>query len=175
MEAIENSKIIVWDTSREHDKVTEKYVDKKGIYNEKQNYPELVVEDILRLLKESKDPEDVLRDQLYSILLKRGINKWLFVRKLLIRLKKKYQHKIREIDQKLKDAPMDNKKYWKLKGELKAYTEIRKELMLLCNTPRWVIWNYKRVGLIDMTGLQKGKAKKWKILFDELCNFKFDR
>lgn len=194
----EEQKIVLWDKSQEHDKITEELVDKKRIYSEKQNYPELVVEDIIELIrpfieflatnKQQEEAEEDMRNKIYAILLKRGVNKWLFVRKMLVRLKKKYQQKIKDITQTLQedkeryksgDIPqlydsLSNKEYWKLKGELKAYMKIREELKLLCFTPRWVVWCYKKVGLIDMTGVQRNKAKKWRKLFDELVNLKFE-
>lgn len=194
---MKNKKIILWDKSKEHDEITEALLNKKIIYNEKQNYPELVVEDIIELIepltgflttqKQQKEVEDDLRNEIYAILLNRGVNKWLFVRKLLIRLKKKYQQKIKNttiILQHDKDRyksgdisslydALSNKEYWKLKGEMKAYTKIREELKLLCDTPRWVVWNYKKVGLIDVVGVQRSKVKKWMKLFDELMNVKF--
>lgn len=192
-------KIILWNKSRDHNKITESLIDKKTIYNEKQNYPELVVEDIIKLIEpfigfleadeQQKEAEDDLRNQIYAILLKRGVSKWLFVRKLLIRLKKKYQQEIKNTVIILQDAKnmykssdtsslcdgLSNKEYWKLKGELKVYTKVREELKLLCDTPRWVVWNYKKVGLVDIVGLQKGKVKKWKKLFDELTTIKFKK
>lgn len=177
MEEEEASQIVLWEKSCEHNKITEQLISKKTIYAEKQNYPELVVEDIINDLIPciNADYIDDMRNHLYAILLKRGINKWLFVRKLVIRLKKKYQYKIRELQELQTDSNLTQKEYWKLKGELKAYCEIRKELQLLANTPRWIIWNWKKVGLIDFTGTAKGKAKKWRKLFDELTNMKFNK
>ena len=190
----EEQKIVLWDKSREHDKITEEIVDKKRIYGEKQNYPELVVEDIIELIrpfiefletdKQQEEAEADMRNQIYAILLKRGVNKWLFVRKLIIKLKKKYQKKIKDLcelldrerdiyNQDIAGSIISQKEYWKLKGELKAYMKIREELKLLCFTPRWVVWCYKKVGLIDISGVQRSKAKKWRKLFDELMNLKF--
>lgn len=190
-------KMVLWDKSLEHDKITEELVDKKRIYSEKQNYPELVVEDIIELMRpfigfavkgeRLEEAEEDMRNQIYAILLKRGVNKWLFARKLIIRLKKKYQQKIKDLTQILQEDKerynsgdisqlydaLSNKEYWKLKGELKAYMKIREELKLLCFTPRWIVWNWKKVGLIDMAGVQRSKAKKWRNLFDELTNLKF--
>lgn len=194
-----DKRIVLWHKSKEHDKITEELVDKKRIYCEKQNYPELVVEDIIELIrpfiefletdKQQEEAEEGIRNGIYAILLKRGVNKWLFVRKLLIRLKKEYQQKIKKISRILQEdkkryksgeiSPLydalSNKEYWKLKGELKAYIKIREELKLLCFTPRWVIWNWKKVGLVDMVGVQRSKARRWKKLFEELTRRKFKK
>ena len=176
-----SEKNILWNKSVEHDKITEKYLKKKTIYSEKQNYPELVVEEIMEEFNLNKYGPSY-RNRLYSILLKTGVNKWFFVRKLLIRLKIVYREKINDIHAELMQMKKqkvwkksDTKKYHTLKGELRAYTEIRKELMLLCNTPRWVVWNWKKVGLIDFAGLNNGIKKKWIKLHKKLTDIRFKK
>ena len=172
-----------WKNAEKFDKITAKYVDKGRIWNEKQNYPELVIGDIRRLLYEIfhrmlNDPDNFLTaeeidDRVYAILLQRGVNKWLFVRKLLIRQKKVYQEKINELCEEIAIAKKNNewKKVIRLKAELKVYQEVRGDCKWLCNLPRYVIWNYKTVGLVNMKGV-KSKSYSLKRI-KKLYNKKF--
>ena len=113
-----------WENGQKYDEIYQKYVIKKNIWSYKQNYPEIVVEDILNIihpllikyhgydcLKLVDMEMELYRDKIYAILLKRGINKWLAVRKLLIRLKKLYVEHIKMAEQKMLEAKKN--KDWK--------------------------------------------------------------
>ncbi|MCK4258069.1 MAG: hypothetical protein KAX49_03775 [Halanaerobiales bacterium] len=219
-EDIENSiidpdQIVNKEISKEYDKITSELIDKKKIYNYKQNVPEYIVEDILKeidLLLELKAVDlnsydydmdidgtykklvEEYRNKFYSILVKRGVTKWLLVRKLLIRLKKKYSEKAKALqnvinyNRKLyrknssydmgtrtyyRKSNLSSKEFWKMQGELKAYSKIREELYLLCNSPRWVIWNWKGIGLIDFVGMKHSLKKRWIKFYNELRELRF--
>ena len=147
------------------------WVNPKYIWSYSQNFPEVVVEDIMNHFRSNSEID---RDFLYSTLLKRGINKWLLVRKMLIRLKKLYLEKMKEAQRLENEATNTlSAMYWK--GKAAAYNEIRRDLKLLCVTPRWVIWNHREPGLIDTIGMKPGDSKKWVDLYIELFNHKFDK
>ena len=96
---------------------------KKTIWNYKQNKPSLIVKDIT-----DKYP-DICPDFLYSILLKRGVFKWLSVRRDLIRLKEEWRNIVRELCEK--------EKTHKEIGYLKAMEDCRKRVRKLCHSDRW--------------------------------------
>jgi len=193
-----------------YDDITRGLVNAETIYNEKQNYPELIVEDILKeidflitfyiekgladkrqytlsdeetLLNELKID---LRNKIYAILLKRGVNKWLLVRKLLIRLKKLYQEEInntlkeiqtlkKEMERLIHPPKRMKDEHRILKERLKLLSRIRGELFTLCNTPRWVVWFYKEPGVISNDGMSEGRWNRWKRLFYTLWQEKFKK
>ena len=87
------------------------------IWNERQNHPELVVQDCRALLGLTEEQCDVVR----RILLRRGVNKWLYARRGLIHLK----HWMKE---RLKDP---------------TRVDFQRAYEWMCHTcrgPRWVEW-----------------------------------
>lgn len=95
---------------------------KNNIWGFSQNKPSLVVKDIIE-----KYP-DVDPDFIYETLLKRGVFKWLAVRRDLIRLKGTWGEEVKELNRKKTD---------KEKGYLKALETCRKQIKSLCHSPRW--------------------------------------
>jgi len=91
------------------------------IDNLRQNKPSLVAKDLLDYV-----PFNITMRSL----LNRGIFKWLSVRLSLIRLKDSWKKKINDIAK-------DHNRLYYMKGYLKAYEECRKEIRLLCHSPRW--------------------------------------
>ena len=149
-------------------------IDKKRIWNYDQNIPDLVVDDLIAEL--DIEDTDKNRDIIYSILLKRGINKWLMVRKLLIRLKKLYKEDIKKCQNDLNLAKKSKNwnEYSKIKIKIKILYKIREQLKLLCQSPRWVIWNERKLGLIDTIGMPTKTAVNWFKLYDSLMDHKFE-
>lgn len=155
-------------------------VNKKYIWHEKQNNPELIVEELMSKFSGKTilfDREKFLRNWFYSVLLRHGVNKWFFVRKLLIRLNKLYVIKINEL---LKEAHIEKEKrnfgkYHRLMGEQKAYNQVREDLNTLFNSPRWVIWNYKNPGMFSTIGMSRRYKEKFLNLFNKLWNMKFKK
>jgi len=169
-----------WKNWEKYQKKAEVWVDRERIWNYEQNVPDLIVDDIIEFwYKEGFDiyREEEIRNFLYSVLLKRGVNKWLFVRKLLIRYKKLLVEQIHEEEKKMKEAKKrkDWKEYYYHKGRLSVLGEVRKDLKLLCCTPRWVIWNGKDVGIIDFAGMRESWARKWLDLYHKLKEIKFKK
>lgn len=108
-------------------------VDRKNIWNFKQNKPSLVVKDICLLYPLVEE------EIIYKILLSRGIFKWLSVRRKLIVLKNIWKSKINKSleDQRVaKSLYMDNAISYQ-KGYRKALEECRAEIRALCHSDRW--------------------------------------
>lgn len=95
---------------------------KQNIWNFAQNKPSLVVSDICKQYPDV-DPKFV-----YEVLLKRGIFKWLAVRRDLIKLKNIWRTKVTELNRK---------KTHKEVGYLKALEDCRKDIRGLCHSERW--------------------------------------
>ena len=94
----------------------------KGINNIEQNKPCLIASDLAAL--------GIPRDTTYSILLGRGVFKWLAVRRDLIRLKNLWRSHITIIIATIKAAKEEGDEYHHayLKGYLKAYEQCRAEV-----------------------------------------------
>ena len=151
-------------------------IDKHAIWHYKQNYPEAIVEDILTFIRNNdvnKLSDAEIRDKLYEILLKRGVNKWLFVRKLLIRYKKLIAKMITELSEEYKKAKKEKRfiDALLLKTELNILNRIRGDLKTLCMTPRYVIWNYKEPAFIWDLKIKK----RWLDLYCKLNEIKFNK
>lgn len=104
-------------------------VDEKSIWLCAQNKPTLVVRDI-----KEKYP-DIDEDFLYEVLLKRGVFKWLAVRRELIKLKHSWKKEI---------ADLNRKKTEKEKGFLKALERCRKQVRDLCHSARFKAPDFDR-------------------------------
>lgn len=121
-------------------------VSPRTIWNLKQNNPELVIEDAKEYLGLNEEQCELLR----TIMLARGINKWLKVRRDLIAYKKQIKHKIKEIEkykcklkQQIKDFGYSEnvyREYLANKEVHKQLMQIRGDLKALCMTDRWQIW-----------------------------------
>ena len=99
------------------------------INNFRQNTPELIIRDARRLLGLSEDQCGILRD----ILLARGVNKWLRVRRMLIRYKHKLKAEIKVILANYRRHPAQ-------KAALATLNRIRGDLRAMCHSERWVEW-----------------------------------
>lgn len=95
-------------------------INEKNIVCERQNNPELVIEDCRKEFGLSEKQCDKLR----FILLKRGINKWLYARRKFIKLK----HEVKEL---LKGETIKSEK-WKL------LQYINMQMQNIAKTPRWI-------------------------------------
>lgn len=98
---------------------------KKNIWMFAQNKPSLIVEDIV-----AKYP-NVDRDFLYETLLKRGVFKWLSVRRDLIRLKNSWKAII--------TAHNYHKKDRRLRGAIDQLISCREQVRKLCHSERYVV------------------------------------
>ena len=96
--------------------------DSKNIWNFAQNKPSLVVKDIIALYPEV-NPDDI-----YEILLRRGVFKWLSVRRDLIKLKNIWKEEI---------TKLNRRKTKEEKGYYKALIKCRKEIRSFCHSDRW--------------------------------------
>ena len=160
----------------------------------KQNYPELVVEDIVANRKPLAGlSDDTARTWLYGDLLKRGINKWLFVRYMLIRYKKlvaEWRNEAYEKMSKHRDS-FENKIYnirsghelptWRItekaysygywKGYYDAMQRVRADLKTLCCSPRYIVWNGSKPGFAVDARISRG----WLNLIKRLYDVRFEK
>jgi len=161
-----------------------------------QNYPELVVEDIIKEFEYLKRiSDDDRRDWLYGDLLYRGINKWLMVRYLLVRYKKwvaeernkayvmwkknepywnKYNEIVRRKGFGYVPTQLDVEvayKYGYWKGYYDAMRKVRADLKTMCMTPRWIVWNGERPGIVADKRISRG----WLGLVKRLYNVRFEK
>ena len=110
----------------------------QDINNMRQNHPALVVRDL-----ESYCDAEVVK----KVLLMRGINKWLYVRRLLIQLKHRWKDRIDSLESEAQAAKerKDYRKYLKLKGRRAELIECRQQIRALCHSPREVDWEGKHI------------------------------
>jgi len=144
-------------------------VSPRTIWNFRQNNPELVIQDAKDYLGLSDEQCKVLR----LILLARGVNKWLKVRRDLIAYKTLIKLRIRELNKEVPElrermklfprgTPENNKAYteWRVKRqELKTLTEVRGVLRSLCHSDRFVEWkpSVSRHVLKEMNTIRVGE------------------
>lgn len=113
---------------------------RKNIWGFAQNKPTLVVKDICE-----KYP-DVEPDFIYEVLLKRGVFKWLAVRRDLIKLKNIWKGEVRDLNRK------KNKEE---KGYLKALLKCRAQVRKLCHSERWTAPDFDRQANIYLIKKEK--------------------
>ena len=99
------------------------------INNERQNHPELIVRDLQPYL-----PPDLVRETLK----RRGVNKWLRVRRLLIQLKSRWKEEVKALDIAKAKAKVnhDRENYLKLVGYQACLINCRQQVRALCHSPR---------------------------------------
>lgn len=99
-------------------------INEKTIWSVRQNHPELVVQDCQEEFGLNEEQCEKLR----FILLKRGINKWFYARRLFIALK----HRVKESFK----VEMD-------KRTRKILEWINADMQHIAKMPRWVEWGRK--------------------------------
>mgnify|MGYP007072972006 CR=1 FL=1 len=90
-----------------------------------QNQPEMVVQD----LKEAFDLNEVQAEYVRYVMLKRGINKWMYARRKFIDLK-------HIVKRRMKQAEIDSNRFY-------IYQELNEKMQHIAKTPRWVEWPKK--------------------------------
>ena len=110
-------------------------MNRSNIWNFAQNKPSLVVDDLIEMLGHTElgyhmdqEYEKGLKSNLYSVLLKRGVFKWLAVRRDLIKLKNAWKQEI---------VGLQGRKTEYQKGYLKALEKCRADVRALCHSDRW--------------------------------------
>ena len=101
------------------------------IWNIRQNKPTLIVRDLAAY--------NVPADAAYSILLGRGVFKWLAVRRDLIKLKNTWKERVTATIERIHKAKRehDQAALAYQRGYLKAYEECRAEVRELCHSDRF--------------------------------------
>lgn len=120
------------------------------IWNIEQNKPSLVALD----LEKFGVPSHIT----HSVLLARGVYKWLGVRRKLIKLKKTWKDRINislSRIHSLKKAK-DPYKLGYERGYLKAYEECRKEVRALCHSERWQAPDFDKEANQHLNKLSQG-------------------
>ena len=111
----------------------------------RQNHPELVVRDIEHLFSDMLEyvPPIATRYRSYRHILKRrGVNKWLRVRRMLINLKDRWRERIRRehAEMAIAKSEKDWRRYLVAKGRADALADCRAQVRALCHSPRDVDW-----------------------------------
>lgn len=106
-------------------------VSKDNIWQYQQNKPSLIAKDL--------EQYGVPRRLTMSVLLARGVFKWLAVRRDLIKLKNIWKERIKQTLAEIQQAKSSHEqlRLMYLRGYLKAYEECRKEVRALCHSERW--------------------------------------
>ena len=99
-------------------------LNRKNIWQERQNKPTLIVRDLVNLGVSEADA--------YEILLRRGVFKWFAVREEIILLKNEMKEELREIQAARREA-----KNPELRGRLLAITKYREKIRKFCHSDRW--------------------------------------
>ena len=111
----------------------------RTIWNFRQNHPELVVRDLRDYLGLDEAACAFVR----RVLLARGVNKWLKVRRDLIAYKKQLKHELKATDAE-RLASKGTPRYRELTERLKLLQRVRGDLKALCMTDRWQVWPHDR-------------------------------
>ena len=90
-----------------------------------QNQPEMVVQD----LKEAFGLNEIQAEYVRYVMLKRGINKWMYARRKFIDLK-------HIVKRRMKQAKDGSKEHY-------IYQELNEKMQHIAKTPRWVEWPKK--------------------------------
>lgn len=112
-------------------------VRKDNIWLFAQNKPTLIAED----LKKHGVPESIT----YTVLLARGVFKWLNVRRELIKLKNEWKTRITQLQDRLfetKGKQVGNRQY--MRGYKQALEDCRAEVRALCHSERWAAPDFDR-------------------------------
>ncbi len=103
---------------------------KSTIWNEKQNKPSLIVNDLVEQF-------GISRDVVYEILLRRGVFKWLACREDIIRLKEDIKAELRELYIRQARTPRRSSRWYEQKGRIKALEQVRQRIREICHSQRW--------------------------------------
>jgi len=99
------------------------------IWSFAQNRPSLVADDLEVL--------GISREVTHSILLKRGIYKWLAVRRELIKLKNKWRDELTELYHEAGQYTRGSPERREIVGRIKTLEKCRAEVRELCHSDRW--------------------------------------
>ncbi len=110
----------------ELDTIHGKNVNPETIWMYRQNIPELVVQDAVKEFNLTEEQTERMR----LILLYRGVNKWLYCRRLFI----DFKHQVKDM---LKN---ESNKSIKNKEKINLLHYINAELQHIAKQPRWIEW-----------------------------------
>lgn len=116
-------------------------MNRKTIWQEKQNKVSLIVTDICKLLD---DDEWISGNELYEILLRRGVFKWFACRRQLIKLKYIWRDRITASIEAQKLFKDRQELVWYWRGYRKALEECRAEVREICHSDRWQVQDNDR-------------------------------
>jgi hypothetical protein len=101
----------------------------------RQNHPELVVRDILSLAYNSHSSDDFWETETRAVLKRRGVNKWLAVRRLLIQTKARWKKQLTYLYRTLSFYRDCKDKEW-LRGYVRCLEDCRAQVRALCHSTR---------------------------------------
>jgi hypothetical protein len=138
---------------KENTKLSPQEVCPENIWNYRQNYPRLVIRDIIEEFNLLDDPTAYKRIQ--NILMARGVNKWLKCRKDIIKLKQSWVTEInkllkvqrnyknilrdKEAVKKIKSRDVFNKEMHQNIAKIDIFRMCRKQVRKICHSERWVL------------------------------------
>jgi len=125
-------------------------MDVRTIWNEAQNRPTLVVRDICNLIP------DVSESDIYTILLRRGIFKWLAARRDIIRLKNKWKKEITRLYGEIRKYPRGSMERRCILARIRAFEECRKAVRAICHSARWRAPDNDRHAQRFLKNIEKG-------------------
>jgi hypothetical protein len=123
----------------------------KLIWSIEQNKPTLIVKDLERYGVPAKVS--------HSILLARGVYKWLAVRRHIIKLKNTWRERITKTIGELVEAKKEHNNSYRigyLRGYLKAYEEARAEVRELCHSERWQAPDFDSEAQVFLEAMDNG-------------------
>jgi len=132
---------------------------KDNIWCFKQNKPSYVANDLA--IDFGVPPKET-----YKILLKRGVFKWLAVRRDLIKLKNVWKERIKQIQKERIEAKKQGNHFHnaKLKGYLLAYEQARKEVRALCHSERWRAPDFDKAANKFLLNMEKSNISRPRII-----------
>ena len=130
-----------------------------NVWQYRQNKPIHVARDLHRIF-------GVPIKSTLTILMARGVCKWLAVRRDLIRLKNTWRDEVNKtlaaIRQKKTDCDRESNRshleLWYLRGYLKALEHCRADVRALCHSERWRIPDHDKTAIQIMDGATNGEG-----------------
>lgn len=134
-------------------------LNRSTIWNCRQNKPTQIVHDLIPHIEGDRPGSWGARaDLIYGVLLKRGVFKWLAVRRDLIRLKNEWKERLKAADFDGLSARRKGNRYRDvyMRGYRQALLECRMEVRALCHSDRWQAPDHDRAACRWLDAVSEG-------------------